>query len=138
MRGGGPMTVAERAYVDACKWGNEGAAFCVACLIREEADDRPPFFVPQAAHEFHHFVRGVRVGHLWGVGLCQHHHRGVPLDGWTSPAMRRHFGPSLMDGSKAFHAAYGSDAELLQRQDDELRDRGIDPPVRPENRRWAA
>jgi hypothetical protein len=34
--------------------------------------------------------------------------------------MRDHYGPSLADGSKPFHAAFGSDAELLARQNEYL------------------
>lgn len=129
-----PMNAEEARYVEACKDG-----FCVACLIREASPDAPPFFVPAHGCDFHHFKSGnVRVGHLWGVGLCAWHHRGIPLEAWKPEHMRRHFGPSLMDGSRTFHATYGDDTALLERQDETLRDWGHEPPARPENRRWAA
>lgn len=131
----GRMTCVESAYVEACKTWE-----CVACSVREQSAECPPFFVPVlGACEFHHLKSGnVRIGHLWGVALCQWHHRGVPIEGWRMEAMRRHFGPSLMDGSRTFHATYGSDAQLLEAQDNILRLYGSTPPVRPDNRRWAA
>lgn len=123
----------EAAYIEACKTYE-----CVACSIREQSPEKPPFFVPVFGCEFHHFVSaGIRVGHLWGCALCQWHHRRIPLGGWSFEAMRRHFGPSLLDGSKTFHAAFGSDADLLAAQDEILRTYGIEPPARPENRRWS-
>lgn len=128
-----PMNREESAYVEACKGG-----FCIACLIREESAAAPPFFVPTWGCDFHHMKSGnVRIGHLWGIGLCRWHHERHPLEGWTHAAMGRHFGPSLKDGSATFHATYGSDADLLSRQGEALRELGIEPPVRPENRRWA-
>jgi hypothetical protein len=36
--------------------------------------------------------------------------------------MREHFGPSLMDGSRLFHATYGSDDELIALQSEILGD----------------
>jgi hypothetical protein len=130
----GRMTVADSAYVEACKTWE-----CVACSIREKSEDCPPFFVPFMGCDFHHFKSGnVRIGHLWGVGLCAWHHRGIGIEGWTPAAMRRHFGPSLMDGSQTFHKAYGYDPDLLEAQDAILALYGATPPQRPENRRWAA
>lgn len=35
---------------------------------------------------------------------------------YSSPVARANLGPSLMDGSKLFRAAYGTDAELLALQ----------------------
>jgi hypothetical protein len=129
----GTSTKAEASYIEAIKNG-----FCIACLIWEQSDESPPMFVPQWGCDCHHLKSGnVRVGHFWSVGLCAYHHRGVPLEGWNPKHMRKHFGPSLMDGSRTFHDVYGSDADLLAAQDEALRDWGIEPPVRPENRRWS-
>lgn len=89
--------------------------------------------------EFHHFTSGgIRVGHLWGVALGQWHHRGRVLDFTSHARMREHFGPALSEGSKPFHDAFGSDALLLEMQDELLRQHGLPVPSRPDNRRWAA
>lgn len=123
----------EAAYIEACKTG-----VCVACEAWGERIDCPPLFVAVWGCDFHHLLSGgVRIGHLWGVGLCGwHHDRRLDL-GFSHDFMRRNFGPSLRCGSKTFRVTYGSDAELLARQDESLRQRGIEPPVRPDNRRWS-
>jgi hypothetical protein len=51
---------------------------------------------------------GVRLGHRFTIGLCSWHHRA---------AAPRRPGPARAQGSKPFHATYGSDAELLAVQD---------------------
>lgn len=56
-----------------------------------------------------------------GVRLCDWHEDGTPDPGETPPRMRMLYGPSLMDGSKSFRAAYGTDAELLELQEQMLR-----------------
>lgn len=67
--------------------------------------------------DFHHLLSGGRRrGHMFGLGLCQHHHRAVPLEGVTPKQMRVLFGPSLMDGSKRFAQVFGDDEALLERQ----------------------
>lgn len=86
-------------------------------------------------------VRGIEVGgtgyvqwhHLAGkkrhdltIGLCQWHHQGRPPEGWSHESCREHFGPSLAEGSKPFHAAFGSDEELLQRQNQFLQEAGFE------------
>jgi hypothetical protein len=58
----------------------------------------------------------IRRGHMFGIGLCAYHHRRHCFEGLSSASMRNRYGPSLMDGSHRFHAAFGSDEELLQRQ----------------------
>lgn len=109
----GKPTKEEEARIIACKEGP-----CVACLVWAEGDEAPLGFAPVYGCDFHHFLSGGRRrGHMFGIGLCAHHHRGVPNWGCTVKEMRAHYGPSLMDGSKLFHAAYGSDDELLAGQD---------------------
>lgn len=104
------MSAAINARIVACKEGP-----CMACSVLRESG--------QQIHgadgcDYHHLLRGGRRrGDRFGIGLCAWHHRGVPDWGCTAPEMRVAFGPSLMDGSKLFHAAYGSDDELLARQD---------------------
>lgn len=62
----------------------------------------------------------LRRGHRFGFCSCKWHHQGYPGEGWTSERMRQHFGPSLMDGSRLFHATYGSDDDLIALQDELL------------------
>ncbi len=67
--------------------------------------------------DYHHMKSGnIRRGHMFGVALCAYHHRGYPLSGVTQKQMREISGPSLMDGGKRFAAAFGTDSELLERQ----------------------
>lgn len=82
---------------------------CVACWLSDTA----PISYGCDAH--HLLSGGRRIGHMATIGLCAWHHRGVPLEG-TAPATRAIYGPSLMDGSKLFHQAYGSDEELMKAQ----------------------
>ena len=56
-----------------------------------------------------------------GVRLCNWHEDGTTDEGETPQRMRMLYGPSLMDGSKSFRAAYGTDAELLELQEQMLR-----------------
>lgn len=107
------MNAAESARVVAVKSGR-----CLACL--QLLDQGRITYVPEGC-DYHHLLSGGRRrGHLFGIGLCAWHHRQVPDWGCTVPEMREVFGPSLMCGSKTFHAAFGSDAELLAKQDELL------------------
>lgn len=75
---------------------------CLCCRMRGLA----------GAVEIHHLKSGnVRMGHDFTIGLCAWHHRGV-----GSRANEVVLGPSLAHGSKPFHAEFGSDQELLARQ----------------------
>lgn len=108
----GKPTKEEGARIVACKEGP-----CVACLVWAAGDEAPLGFAPVCGCDFHHCLSGGRRrGHMFGIGLCVWHHRGVPNWGCTAKEMRTHYGPSLMDGSKLFHVAYGSDDELLAGQ----------------------
>lgn len=131
----GPMNAAEKAYRDACV-----AIGCLACHLWAQTGRAGPMFTGYCGHvEFDHFKSGgIRVGHLWGVALGQWHHRRVPLEGFAAPHMVRTFGPSKACGSALFQRTYGAWPELLDAQDALLRRHGFEPPVRPENRRWAA
>lgn len=99
-------TKEEAAWLVAVKQGP-----CLACLI----------FTGERRHgcDAHHLLSGGRrIGHLATIGLCAWHHRGMIYE--PNPRgfqrMRDALGPSLMDGSKPFRAAYGTDAELLALQ----------------------
>jgi hypothetical protein len=108
----GKPTKAEEARIVACKEGP-----CVACLVWSESDEAPIGFAVVHGCDYHHTLSGGRRrGHMYGIGLCAYHHRGVPNWGCTVKEMRVHYGPSLMDGSKVFRDAYGTDDELLAGQ----------------------
>lgn len=108
----GTPTKAEAARIVACKSGP-----CVACSIRRDQADCPSWFCVTPGGDYHHLLSGgIRRGHLFGVCLCAWHHRGVPEWGMSHRSMRDDYGPSLAEGSKPFHAAFGSDAELLAYQ----------------------
>lgn len=94
----------ESAWLVAVKEGP-----CLACLIFTGKKYR--------GCDAHHLLSGGRrIGHLATIGLCLFHHRGVPHPHYSASMTREIFGPSLMDGSKLFRAAYGTDAELLALQ----------------------
>lgn len=101
----GKPTKDEASRMDAVKQGP-----CVACHQRGIASWMP---------EIHHLLSGGRrIGHMATVGLCAWHHRAVISWGCTGKEMRAHFGPSLNEGSKTFHAEFGSDVLLLGYQNE--------------------
>lgn len=108
-RSTGKPTAEEAAWIVAVKEGP-----CLACLIR--SGER------MIGCDAHHLLSGgIRIGHLATIGLCVWHHRGMPImDGHGADVCRKVFGPSLMDGSKLFRDAYGTDDELLQMQKEVL------------------
>jgi hypothetical protein len=81
---------------------------CVACR-------RYGFLFTQCGiTEAHHtLIGGRRRGHMYVVSLGAWHHRGQLLPGWSVKMMTELFGPSLANGSKPFHAAFGDDESLL-------------------------
>lgn len=87
---------------------------CMACeVLAENINDR----CDGGGVDYHHLKSGnIRRGHMFGFGLCVWHHRGHPLYGNTAKHMRNLYGPSLMDGGKRFSMTYGTDDELLARQ----------------------
>lgn len=109
-------TQAEAARIVAVKSGP-----CVACVIRATQPGVLSNFRPWTSGDYHHLLSGGRrIGHMAGVCLCAWHHRAVPDWGCSPQEMREHYGPSLAEGSKPFHAAFGSDAELLAKQSELL------------------
>lgn len=71
--------------------------------------------------EIHHLNLGghagsARRGDEFTIGLCRWHHQGQPLQGWTLDECRRVLGPSLKLHSRRFRETFGSDDELLARQ----------------------
>lgn len=95
------------------RFGQIKAGRCVACWQKG---------IVTIGCDAHHLLSGgQRIGHDASVALCVWHHRAIPDEGETPPRMRILYGPSLMDGSKTFRAAYGTDAELLALQEQMLR-----------------
>jgi hypothetical protein len=100
-----PATKAELAHLARVK-----ALPCLACRRRFQHG----FYDQCGVTEAHHLlVGGRRRGHMHVVSLGSWHHRGQLLPGWTKAEMEEGYGPSLANGSKPFHEAFGSDADLL-------------------------
>lgn len=98
-----PPTKAESARFEAIK-----SLGCIACLKLR----LPMQCGPTEAH--HLLSGGRRRGHMDSIPLGQWHHRAVQWKTMNSRQMTEFFGPSLAKGSKPFHAAFGSDTELLE------------------------
>ena len=80
---------------------------CVAC---EQVGE---FSYP----EINHVVRANRrVGHDATYGLCSWHHRAVPSQGLSPKQMRERYGVSLADSKPRFYAQFGTDIELIEKQ----------------------
>lgn len=104
-------TKAEAARIVESKFGP-----CIPCLVWALAGCMPIEHV-QIGGDYNHAKSGnIRRGHGAGFCGCGWHHRQVVPSGWTHEAMRTHYGPSLIDGSRVFHATYGSDDELIDLQ----------------------
>lgn len=112
--GNRPMTDSEWRVIERAKAGP-----CIPCLVQHHSF---PMLVTRgevAKHNEwdHHKEGNLRVAHLWGWSSCQwHHKRRLPHDAATFRGMTRKYGPSLMDGSMAFHAHYGTAYELILTQ----------------------
>lgn len=108
--GGKPRTKAEQARFDRIKSGN-----CMACMQRGVDVSE------QGLVEVHHLLSGGRrIGHMATVGLCIWLHRNQLFWLCTHEEMREHYGPALSEGSKPFRDEFGTDAELLQMQNELL------------------
>lgn len=68
--------------------------------------------------QWHHLAGKKR--HDLTIGLCYWHHQGRPIDDQSHEYCRQFYGPSLAEGSKPFHAEFGSNEFLLQMQNDIL------------------
>lgn len=104
--GGKSRNKAEQARFDAIKAGP-----CIACL------QRGIDLSGQGLVEVHHLLSGGRrIGHMATIGLCCWHHRAQIFAFHDHQEMRDHYGPSLAEGSKPFHAEFGIDSILLEMQ----------------------
>jgi Recombination enhancement, RecA-dependent nuclease len=72
---------------------------CIACR-------QLGFYAPADVH--HVLTGGRRTGHQDTIPLCPYHHRGVCF---VNNGVD--MGPSLANGSKPFHARFGTQAKLL-------------------------
>ncbi len=64
--------------------------------------------------QWHHLDGKTKPGsHQKTIGLCLWHHQGRPMFDASHALCREYYGPSLAEGSKPFHAEFGSDDELL-------------------------
>lgn len=108
---------------------------CIACRMRDTWRTTP---------EIHHLSKtgrhgGKRRGHRFTVGLCQWHHRGIPLPREMLPMFASDCeyiqGPSLARQPRAFRETFGEDGPLLEYQDNLLRlnfGDGAAPPIEEE------
>jgi hypothetical protein len=96
------ITKAHRARFEAIK-----SLGCLACRKL----NLPMFCGPIEAH--HLLSGGRRRGHDACIPLGAWHHRSVTWQTLNAKQMTEQFGPSLARGSKPFHAAFGTDDELL-------------------------
>lgn len=90
---------------------------CIACRIV----DIDLWTAPEQDHRNTGDLAGMpRVDNPHGntLGLCQWHHRGIPIYGLTASECERRFGPSKHLAKKSFIARFGSIGDLhdLQRR----------------------
>jgi uncharacterized Zn-finger protein len=84
---------------------------CIVCL---------KFYNCRMSAEIHHLLSGnKRRGHEFTIPLCGWHHRGVTI--LTREHADQSYGPSLANGSKPFHRAFGSDEDLLAQTNGRLK-----------------
>lgn len=115
----GAPTKAQAARIEAVKLGP-----CMACLVLVERGELERFKADGPC-DAHHIKSGnIRRGHDYTIGLCGWHHRQIVDWAHTHADMREAYGPSLMDGSRKFREAFGSDDELLERQNKWLAENG--------------
>lgn len=88
------------------------AGHCMAC-VQIGKDMRGSGYV-----QWHHTAG--KKHHDLTCGLCQWHHMGRLMFGLSHAELRTEYGPSLAEGSKPFHAKFGSNASLLEQQNQYL------------------
>ena len=99
--------------------------FCVPCLVWALMGCMPLEHVVIGCDYNHCKSGNLRIGHGAGFSACGHHHRALP--GHLTPQrMREHYGPSLMDGSRLFHATFGPASFLIDVQTEAL---SLDPDI---------
>jgi len=83
---------------------------CVACQQLSGV----PLAYPEGCDVSHLKSGDRRIGHQATLLECPWHHRGVPPFGYTQQGARKVWGPSRAKSTRAYHAAFGSDEELLK------------------------
>lgn len=101
--GGKSLTLADEARRRKIHAGN-----CMAC------EQRGIDLTNTGYVQWHHLAGKKR--HDLTIGLCLWHHQGRPIDSHTHAYCREVYGPSLAEGSKPFHAEFGSNDDLLRMQ----------------------
>lgn len=110
--GGKSLTVADEARRRCIHTGN-----CMAC------DQRGIDLTDSGYVQWHH-LNG-RKHHEQTIGLCYWHHQARPMYEMTHQQCRDYYGPSLAEGSKPFHAEFGSNDLLLEQQNRVLLEQGV-------------
>lgn len=94
---------------EAARMSKLKAMACIACHSGKAR------LMNVSGSEVHHLLSGNRRrGHMFTIPLCAWHHRAAIGPLWTKKYAREMLGPSLADGSKPFHAMFGSDDSLLE------------------------
>lgn len=89
---------------------------CIACLVWHKKGNITLDEVVFGCDYNHAKSGNIRRGHMHGYALCVYHHRKHPLAWWTLKGTQERYGPSLMDGGKTFHDAFGTDDQLIELQ----------------------
>lgn len=111
-------TVAEKR-----RWADALSRGCVACYINETELGRTRASYGREL-EIHHLLSGGRrIGHSATVCLCHYHHQGKRLP-FTDTGYKDHaviYGASFGREPRRFREVYGSDTQLLARQNAMIR-----------------
>lgn len=103
-------TKAEADRIEAAKTGP-----CIPCLSWAIQGKIPVDFVTRGGDYDHKKSGNIRRGHMEGFCSCTWHHRRI-YEPSTISDITSLYGPSLLDGSKKFRDAYGTDDELIELQ----------------------
>lgn len=69
--------------------------------------------------DIQHVVEGgKRLGHDETYGSCPWHHRGIAPGDWSARQAEESFGPSLAISRRRFAQQFGTERELLAKQDE--------------------
>lgn len=95
---------------------------CIPCILEGEIISQDRWHTPG---DVNHLLEGYRLGHYYTVLECPWHHRAVCANGSDGLPLKLNqmteiYGPSRARNKRKFHDRYGSDLELLARQDEEL------------------
>ena len=64
----------------------------------------------------HLLKSGKRLGHWATDGECPWHHQGDFHEGWSRERMTKFYGPSRRHDLREFRRCYGTDIELIEKQ----------------------